>query len=398
MKLIQINTVCNGSTGKIMGDIQRLANENGFETISFYGRRKGYRDIKCEKIGGPISFFIHILITTIFDAQGYGSYFKTKKLVKRLKEENPDIIHLHNVHGYYLHLPTLFKYLKDEYRGKIYWTLHDCWTFTGHCPHFTLANCDKWKTQCYKCPNKKQYPISLLIDRSRKNFLAKKELFTGLKNVTIITPSDWLNNLVKQSFLKDYNVCTINNGIDLNKFKKTNDEKVKEKYKIPKNKKILLGVANVWNERKGLMDFIKISKDLSDEYIIVLIGLNKKQIKKLKIYNNIIGIERTENQNELVKLYSNAYCFLNLTYEDTYPTVNLEAIACGTPVITYNTGGCIEQVDEKVGLISNYDTLLENIEKINNFRFNNEEYLEKIDKNKKFKEIIRLYKRKINEI
>lgn len=362
MKLVQINTVCNGSTGKIMGDIQRKADEEGFETISFYGRRKGFKDLRCEKIGNPISFWIHVFINTIFDKQGYGSYFYTKKLVKRLKQEKPDIIHLHNIHGYYLNIPILFKYLKEKYNGKIFWTFHDCWPFTGHCAYFTAAKCNKWMKQCRNCPNKKNYPVSLFKDNSYKNYLEKKKLFIGLNNLTIITPSDWLNKLIKKSFLKDYNVVTINNGIDLEIFKPTIDNSIKEKYGIPNDRKILLGVASIWEERKGLNDFLELSKKINDEYIIVLVGLSKKQIKLIRNYKNIVGIERTDNQLELVKLYSISYCFLSLTYEDNYPTVNLEAIACGTPVITYDTGGCKEQINNKTGVVvKNIDEVIEHI-------------------------------------
>ena len=392
MKLVQINTVCNGSTGRIMGDIQRKANDKGFETISFYGRRKGFKDLRCEKIGNPISFWIHVFITTLFDKQGHGSYFYTKKLVKRLRQENPDIIHLHNLHGYYLDIPVLFKYLKEEYKGKLFWTFHDCWPFTGHCPHFTLAKCNKWQKQCFKCPNKKNYPISLLKDNSYNNYLEKKNLFTGLSNLTIITPSDWLNKLVKKSFLKDYNVITVNNGIDLNVFKPTIDNSIKFKYNIPDNKKILLGVASVWTRSKGYYDFIKLSKQIDNEYCIVLVGLTKKQIKNLIKYN-IIGIERTDNINELAKLYSITYCFLNFTYEDTYPTVNLEAIACGTPVICYDTGGCSEQINNKIGLLTTCDDVIYSIEKIESIVLNNEDYLHNIDKNIITRQIIRLYKK-----
>lgn len=388
MKLVQINTVCNGSTGKIMGDIQRTANKTGFETISFYGRRKGYKDLKCEKIGGFFSFWYHVFLTTIFDMQGHGSYFKTKKLVRRIKEENPDIIHLHNIHGYYINYKVLFKYLKNEYKGKLFWTFHDCWPFTGHCPYFDLVNCNKWQKQCYKCPNKKKYPISLFFDRSYKNYLEKQKLFTNLNNLTIITPSDWLNKLVKKSFLKDYKVVTINNGIDLNLFKPTIDNTIKNKYNIPENKKILLGVASIWEERKGLKDFLKLSNIIDDEFIIVLVGLNKRQIKNLKKYENIIGIERTENQLELVKLYSVTTWFLNLTYEDNYPTVNLESIACGTPVITYNTGGCPEQISKDTGYVVD----IGNIEKVKELINKNIIIKNKKINDNKINSIIDLYK------
>lgn len=363
MKLIQINTVCNGSTGKIMGDIQRKAQSEGWECLSIYGRRKGYKDIPCKKFGNFFSFWFHVFLTTVFDLHGHGSYFQTRRMIKEIKRQNPDVIHLHNIHGYYLHIPTLFKYLKNEYKGEIRWTLHDCWTFTGHCAYFTYANCDKWKTNCYKCPNKKQYPISLFMDRSKKNYLEKKELFTGLKNVTIITPSDWLNKLVSQSFLKEYKIITKNNEIDTKIFKPTQDEKILEKYNVDKNKKILLGIANIWEERKGLFDFYKLRNLISDDYQIVLVGLSKKQIKELP--KNIIGIRRTDNQYELAALYTMSEYLINPTYEDNYPTVNLEAIACGTKIICYDTGGCKEQVNEKNGYVVPVGNIEEIAKKIN---------------------------------
>lgn len=348
-KLIQINTVCNGSTGKIMGDIQKKANLEGYYTLSIYGRRKGYKDLNCIKVGGFFSFWFHVGITTIFDLQGHGSYFKTKKIVRILKKENPDIIHLHNIHGYYLNYQVLFQYLKKEYTGKIYWTFHDCLPFTGHCPYFTYVNCQKWKTECHHCPNKRKYPTSLFLDKSFKNYQEKKELFTGLKNLTIITPSDWLHKLVKQSFLKEYNVVTIHNQVNLAIFKPIKDNQIFEKYNLPKNKKIVLGVASIWEERKGLKDFYILAEQLDYHYQIVLVGLTKKQMKQLP--KNIIGIERTENQRDLAILYSTAFVFVNPTYEDNYPTVNLEAIACGTKVICYDTGGCKEQINESNGFI-----------------------------------------------
>lgn len=343
MKIVAINTVCNGSTGKIMGSILRGAEYNGDEVLAIYGRRKGYKDINQKKIGGFFSFWYHVGITTLFDLHGHGSYFKTKKMVREIKKYNPDIIHLHNIHGYYINYKVLFNYLKNEYKGRIFWTLHDCWPFTGHCPHFELANCYKWQKQCYKCPNKKKYPISLLFDRSYKNFDEKKKIFTDLNNLTIITPSDWLNGYVKQSFMKDYNVVTINNGIDLNIFKPVDDENIYIKYNIPKNKKIILGVASVWTNEKGLNDFLLLSKNINTDYVLVLVGLNDKQINIIKQYKNIVGIKRTDNQTDLAILYSSSYVLVNPTYEDNYPTVNIEALACHTRVIAYDTGGCVEQ-------------------------------------------------------
>lgn len=375
-KLIQINTVCNGSTGKIMGDIQRKAIEDGYDTLSIYGRRNGFKDLNCIKVGGFFSFWFHVGITTLFDKQGHGSYFKTKKIVRILKSENPDIIHLHNIHGYYLNYKVLFKYLKNEFTGKIFWTFHDCLPFTGHCPHFTLANCEKWKIECHHCPNKRRYPTSLGLDSSKNNYHEKKALFTGLKNLTIITHSNWLKYLVKQSFFKNYNIELISLGIDLSIFKYTEDTHIKEKYNIPVNKKIILGVASIWDERKGLKDFYKLAERLDDIYQVVLVGLTKKQIKRLP--KNIIGIERTENQKELVKLYSLADVFVNPSKEETFSLVTLESLACKTPVIVYDNTPMIEFVNKNNGLVVEHEIGIQDIEKVlknsKQFKFNIKEY------------------------
>lgn len=343
MKVVSINTVCNGSTGKIVGSISSSLIESGEEAFCIYGRRKGYANIPCKKIGGFFSFWYHVFLTTVFDLHGHGSYFKTKKIVRELKKLNPDIIHLHNIHGYYINYKVLFNYLKNTFQGRVFWTLHDCLPMTGHCAYFSNVSCEKWKTECHDCPNKKMYPTSLLFDRSRKNYQEKKNLFNGVKDLTIITPSVWLQNIVLSSYLKKYPVKTINNGIDLNIFYPRLTDSIFDKYNIPKDKKVLLGVASIWEKRKGLDDFLMLSKLVNDDYVIVLVGLNNKQISKLKQYKNIIGIRRTENQDDLASLYSVSFALINPTYEDNYPTVNIEALASGTRVIAYDTGGCVEQ-------------------------------------------------------
>ncbi len=345
MKVVSINTVCNGSTGKIVGSISSSLIENGEEAFCIYGRRKGYANIPCKKIGGFFSFWYHVFITTVFDLHGHGSYFKTKKIVHELKKINPDIIHLHNIHGYYINYKVLFDYLKNEFQGRVFWTLHDCLPMTGHCAYFSNVSCEKWKNGCHDCPNKKMYPTSLIFDRSRKNYQEKRNLFNGVKDLTIITPSIWLQNIVASSYLKNYPVKTINNGIDLNIFYPRLTDSILDKYNIPRDKKVLLGVASIWEERKGLDDFLMLSKLIKDDYVIVLVGLNKKQINKLKQYKNIIGIKRTENQDDLASLYSISFALINPTYEDNYPTVNIEALASGTRVIAYDTGGCVEQAE-----------------------------------------------------
>lgn len=348
-KLVQINTVCNGSTGKIMKGIQKKAEEEGFETISFVGRRKPYTDLKCEKFGNGIAFWIHVIINTLFDRQGHGSYFVTRKLIHRLREESPDIIHLHNLHGYYLHIPSLIKYLKEEFNGKIFWTFHDCWPFTGHCPHFTMVKCDKWKTECYNCPNKSEYPISWGLDSSRKNYQEKKKWFCELQNLTIIVPSHWMKGLVEDSFLKDHPVKVIPNGIDLKVFYRRQSASIREKYGIPENRKILLGVASVWSSGKGLDTFNKISSLLPQEYVIVLVGVNMVQQKRLS--PNIIGIARTQRGDELAELYSEAHIFVNPSVEESFSLVTMEAMACGTPAIVLDTSAVKELVTDYCGRV-----------------------------------------------
>lgn len=350
-KLVQINTVCNTSTGRIMGDIQREAVKQGYDAISFVGRRKPFSDIRCEKIGNALSFWIHVGINTVFDRQGYGSYFATKKMIRRIREEKPDIIHLHNLHGYYLNLPVLFDYLTNEFRGKVFWTFHDCWPFTGHCAYFASVGCDEWIEECDHCPKKKEYPISLFLDASRRNFRDKKKMFTSLQNLTIITPSEWMGSWIRDSFFKNYRIEVVNNGIDLTKFSYKPNEEILHKYMISRNKKILLGVASVWDKRKGLHDFLRLSEKLPTEYQIVLVGLNKFQMQQVS--PSIIGIERTEDVEDLVALYSMAHIFINPSVEESFSLVTVEAFACGTPVIVLDSSAVKELVSNENGVVLN---------------------------------------------
>jgi len=342
MKVFQINSVCGiRSTGRICTDLAETLEKHGHESKIAYGRETVPQKYQkyAVRIGNNTSVKIDALKTRLFDNAGFNSKRATKKLIRQIEEYNPDVIHLHNLHGYYLNVECLFTYLKTCGK-KIVWTLHDCWSFTGHCAHFDFVGCKKWHNACERCPQKKKYPKSALMDKSKRNYSRKKELFTGIPNMTIVTPSQWLADLVKQSFLKEYDVRVIRNGIDTNVFQPT-ESNLREQYNL-QDKKILLGVASVWDERKGLNDFIALSHLLDKRYQIVLIGVSKSQIKLLP--SNIIGIERTNDVTELAQWYTVADVFLNLTYEDNYPTVNLEAQACGIPVITYATGGSVESV------------------------------------------------------
>lgn len=341
MRVLMINTVCGtGSTGRICTDIAKGLKTNGDECLICYGRGEGLGYDNTYKIGTKLSFYLHALKTRVFDKHGLGSARDTKRLIKKIKEYNPDIIHLHNIHGYYVNYKVLFEFLAD-YNKPIVWTLHDCWAFTGHCSHFDYVACDLWQHDCNKCNYKKGYPASRFLSCAKSNFAQKRYSFTLPKNMVIVTPSNWLKGLVEKTFLKKYEIRVIHNGIDTTVFQRVESD-IKQRLGI-ENKKMIIAVANVWGRRKGIDDILKLAGFLNDGEIIVLVGKLQKPIE----HGKIIHIERTFDVNELVKLYSAADVCINPTYEDNYPTVNLEAQACGTPVITYATGGSIESVPQR---------------------------------------------------
>lgn len=343
MKILMINVVCGiRSTGRICTDLAVELEKNGHEVKIAYGRETVPEKFEkyAVRIGNEYDVLFHGLKARLFDAAGFGSKCATRKFVEWVKQYDPDIIHLHNIHGYYINVEILFEYLR-KCGKKIIWTLHDCWAFTGHCTYFDYVGCDKWKTGCNRCLQKKEYPTCDGISRAKKNYNKKRELFTNVPDMQLVTPSRWLANLIKISFMKKYAVQVIHNGINTKNFHYREND-VHKKLGI-ENKKIILGVAAVWDKRKGLESFAEIAKKIGDDYRIVLVGLSKQQIKMLP--NNITGIEKTNNIQELIDLYSAAYVFINPTLEDNYPTTHLEAIACGTPVITYDTGGCKESAE-----------------------------------------------------
>jgi len=387
MKILQINTVVNsGSTGRIAEEIGLEVMSQGYESYIAYGR--GHRPSKSNliKIGNKKDVYLHGIRTLLFDQHGLGSKGATQSLLKNIKLIDPDIIHLHNIHGYYLNYQILFNYIKTQ-NIPVVWTFHDCWPFTGHCAHF--GDCTKWKTQCKNCPCSNKYPKSF-VNRSFKNFNDKKEAFQGVENLTIITPSNWLKNLVKQSFLKDYKVQVINNGIDLEVFQPP---------EVKVNEKIIIGVANVWPKSKGLDDFVKLREILDTEIQIVLIGLSEGQIKSLP--KNMVGISRTENIEELAAWYRKATVFVNPTYLDNFPTTNLEALACGTPVITYKTGGSPESINNTIGEVveqGNLELLKKAVERfIDNENIQDlmdacrNHAIQYFDKDERFQEYVNLY-------
>lgn len=345
MKIVQINsTYGRGSTGKICKDISDLLTKNNIENYALYtlGESDAPNAIQCSNRAYTK---IQALKSRVFGNYGFNSKRSTKKMIRELEKIRPDIIHLHNIHSHDCDLEMLFAYFR-KVNQKIVWTFHDCWAFTGYCTYFDMVKCNKWQTGCKSCPQYRKH--SFFLDRSNELYRKKKVLFSGL-DMTIVTPSQWLADLVKQSFLQQYPVKVINNGIDLSVFK-PNVGNFRETYGIGAEKYLLLGVAFDWGVRKGLDIFVELSKRLdSSKYQIVLVGTNNaidKQIPK-----NIISIHRTQNQQELAEIYSTADLFVNPTREDNYPTVNMEAIACGTPVVTFNTGGSPEMIDENTGAV-----------------------------------------------
>ncbi len=347
--VFEINTCNIGSTGGIMLQIAKTARNHGIRVITCCPDSRTNRPQKDEFtyfIGSRLSHLIHSLLAKISGLSGTLSFFATISLIRKMKKEKCNLIHLHNIHGNYLNLPLFFSFIKRN-NIPVVWTLHDCWSFTGRCPYFDLIKCDKWEKGCEHC----QYPScnypSSKIDSTKQMWKLKRKWFTGIKNCTIVTPSQWLANLVKQSYLMNYPVRVIHNGINLSVFRPLQSN-FKERYNIL-DKKIILGVAFEWEERKGLDVFIELAKRLPKDYQIVLVGTNDSVDALLP--SNIVSIHRTQNQKELAEIYTAANVFVNPTREEVLGLVNVEALACGTPVITFKTGGSPECINNECGSV-----------------------------------------------
>ena len=339
MKVLMINSVCGiRSTGRICTDLAELLEDKGHIVKIAYGRESVPEKYErfAVRIGSELDVRLHGVKSRLLDASGFGSKGATKKFIEWVKTFEPNIIHLHNIHGYYINVELLFEFLK-EYGRPVIWTLHDEWAFTGHCAY--TSGCDKWSTECDNCPRISGYPASI-TENSRSNYIRKRTQFCNLDNTVIVTPSQWLAGRVRQSYLSGYKTMVIHNGIDTESFKPTESD-FRAKHGL-ENKKIVLGVASAWGPRKGFGDFIRLSQMLSDNYKVIMVGVTEKQKKELP--SSILAITRTNNVKELAEIYTAADVFVNLTYDDNYPTVNIEAQACGTPAITYRTGGSVESV------------------------------------------------------
>lgn len=360
MKVFFINSVVDyGSTGKIVRDLSDELIRENHQVKMAYGRHDVKDSRNTISLVNKFGFYYHYFMSRFFGRHGLHSTKETKMLINEIKNFAPDVIHIHNLHGYYLNVPLFLEEIK-KMNKKVIITLHDMWLISGSSAYFDYDGCKIWDDGCVVCNNTKEYPQADFIKRQKQNFKWKKESLTGFSNLTFITPSQWLKDVISTSFLRDYPCEVVNNGIDVSIFYEREAKDLREKYK---DKKVLLGVASKWETRKGLPDLIKLSSMLDDEYTIVIIGLDKNQIEKLP--SNVVGIERTNNAAELAEYYSIAYALLNPTYEDNYPTTNLEARACNTAVVAYDTGGNKEVEGVSIVKQGDLEQMVEEIYKLN---------------------------------
>lgn len=394
MKVLLINTVYpNGSTGKICDGIRKQCQKSGIESCVAYAYGVKKNNNNELHISSWLDNHIHNRLARITMFTGCFSYFHTRRFLKKVTEYAPDIIHLHNLHGNFININLLFEYIKKT-GIPVVWTLHDCWAYTGYCTYYEMASCNKWEEQCGNCPNRNLDSVTL-FDNSKKMYEYKKNMFSNIKNLILVTPSKWLNMEVRKSFLQHYQTRIINNGIDLSIFHPI-ESNLRQKYNIATNKVILLGVAFRWNSRKGLDVFIELSKRLPNKYQIILVGTDDVVDEMLP--KNIISIHRTSNQQELAEIYSAADIFVNPTREEMFGLVNIEALACGTPVITFDTGGSPECIDETCGSViptNDVDALTKEIIHVSEEKSYSEEACinraKQFDMHERFQEYIELY-------
>lgn len=403
--LLQINSTANwGSTGKIAEQIGARAISQGWDSYIAYGRYANPSRSKIIKVGSKFSQFLHLIESIIFDNHGLASRIATKALVKKIKKLSPDIIHLHNIHGYYLNYKILFEYLITA-NVPVVWTLHDCWPYTGHCAHYVHDGCCQWQNQCTRKDCSRVYPRSYLA-QTKRNFLLKQRLFTSIGSRLVLTPvSSWLAEQAKQSFLGKQRIHFIYNGVDTSVFIPQDTSDIKPKFKL-EGKKVLIGVASTWSEEKGFSDYLELRKKLSDDYVILIVGVNSAEINKLP--DGIIGIKRTQSPKELAELYSISDIVLSLSRAETFGLTVAEGMACGTPAVVYNNTAIPELITSDTGVVVNntgdIDGVVKAIETIlgrgkqNYTEACRKRAVEYFDNRKCFNEYMKLYDRLLNDI
>lgn len=351
MRVLQINTFyLYGSTGRIMYDLKNVMESNGIQSYAAFGH--GYNPTIEEqdtifRIESDYELLISKIWTKVVGHHGFYNKKETKRFLKWVDEVKPDIIHMHNIHNHYLNVKMLLEYIAEKHIPCVL-TMHDCWTFTGHCAYFDYSGCDKWKIGCNHCPSLRDYPKTFaLIDPSEWNYKQKQKLFAPL-NITFVSPSQWLFDLQQQSFLKTKPCKVINNGVDVSIFKPSSSN-VRDKYGIG-NRKMILAVSAGLVLRKGKEFLLRLPEMLNEEEVLVIVGLLKGQEKLLPATSKVIGIQRTKTADELVGLYSEADVFVNPTLEDNFPTTNIEALACGTPIVAFSSGGSAEVITKETGI------------------------------------------------
>ena len=349
MRIVQLNTYCgSGSTGRIAVDIAEYAGRQNAETIIGFGTGTVPPDaeVYALRIGAKLGRKWHGAIRKLLDAEGYGSARATRQLIRFLKAYQPDVIHLHNIHGCYLNHRLLFAYLRTA-GVPVLWTLHDCWPFTGHCAYFDYVHCDRWQSECHHCPQQRSYPTNFGLDGSRRNYHQKQRLFTGLPALTLVAPCEWMRDIVALSYLSQVPCRVVYNGVNRDVFH-PKESRIREKYGITQPY-LALAVASEWEDRKGYQTLTTIAEQLGDDVRLVVLGLTPAQIDALPDF--MLKLPRTASTRELAQWYSAADCLVNPTLEDNMPLVNLESLACGTPVAVFRTGGCPECITDACGKV-----------------------------------------------
>ncbi len=404
MRIAHINVTATLSTGRIAADLCRLSIRQGHEALLCYGRGNAPVDIPTLRVGdllpdpeehrrgaiakslrrlrrrvrlgsASMGVRIHAGLSRITDRAGFYSRHTTRRFIRQLELWQPDLIHLHNIHGYYLHLPTLMDYLRRT-QVPVVWTLHDSWAYTGHCAYYQFpvepflrsrndtakplrqrnskpSACLKWQEGCSRCPLKRTYPASWLLDRSTRNYKDKKALFSGLPHITLVTPSQWLADEVRRSFLSQYPVYAMPNGIDLSLYAPCDDARFMQEtavfYGLDQvgERKLVLSVAAVWDERKGLADLVELARALGDGYCVAAVGLTQRQIDALPYY--MLGLPRTRNVRDLCVLYTAADVYVSMSQGETMGMTLVEAMACGTQVLCYQSTAMPELITPRCG-------------------------------------------------